>query len=653
MRARSTTATSNSAATGVPLNGATVYITLLAEINEPMVFRPSTPMLDMTQMLQLRFRGPSFQGLRQHSNGPPVSVCNTCSGIQGSGRLISFIGAYILYRGITYAVVLPAITADDAHRRVTLQSQINGVWYCRYTSAVSFYKLLWSLTTPAPGRAWLSSVWPRPMVAGGGPAAYLLNVGTKWPGSDDIYGSGVTTATSATVSGLPTDGVTVYVLLRSEINGVWYDTNYTYTAAGQTAPPVLTSPSPGSHLSSSTVMTFQWSPGSGVTGYTLAVGDQNGQAPSICAWLAHPHHYFRPRCLELLPTDGVTVLPVTLRYQIEGVWSALFYTYTAEGSTAPPVMMSPSPGSHLSSSTVNFQWSPGSGVTGYTLTVGTKYPGSIDVGGTPTITSTSATMSGLPTDGVTVYVMLRYRIEGVWSALFYTYTAAGSTAPPVLTSPSPGSHLSSSTVNFQWSPGSGVTGYTLAVGTKWPGSIDIYGSPTLTTTSATVSGLPTDGVTVYVTLRYQIEGVWSALFYTYTAEGSTAPPVMTTPAPGSVLSGSSVTFQWTPGTGVTAYSLFAGTYGPGYFNIGGSPTLTTTSFTVPNIPTDSKPVYVTLRYQIDGVWQTTNYTYTAAPSPDPAIISPTPGSRLPGSTVNFFWSNGVDPIDNLQAVFFM
>ena len=87
---------------------------------------------------------------------------------------------------------------------------------------------------------------------------------------------------------------------------------------------------------------------------------------------------------------------------------------------------------------------------------------------------------------------------------------------------------------------------------------------------------------------------------------------MTSPAPGSVLPGSSVTFQWTPGTGVTAYALSVGTYGPGYFNIYNSPQLSTTSFTVPGIPTNGKPVYVTLRYLVDGaVWQTTSYTYTA------------------------------------------
>ena len=107
---------------------------------------------------------------------------------------------------------------------------------------------------------------------------------------------------------------------------------------------------------------------------------------------------------------------------------------------------------------------------------------------------------------------------------------------------------------------------------------------------------------------------WNYTSYIYTAAPLANPPVMTSPTSGSVLPGSSVTFQWTPGTGVTMYQLAVGTYGPGYYNTYVSPNLTTTSITVPNIPTNGKPVYVTLRYLVDGkAWQTAYYTYTAAP----------------------------------------
>jgi hypothetical protein len=188
---------------------------------------------------------------------------------------------------------------------------------------------------------------------------------------------------------------------------------------------------------------------------------------------------------------------------------------------------------------------------------------------------------------------------------------------PVLTSPAPGSVLPGSAATFQWTPGSGVTAYSITAGTYGPDYFNLGGSPQLpaSATSYIVTNLPTDGKPIYITLRYLLNGVWASMGYTYTAAPLSNPPMMLSPTPGSVLPGSSVTFQWTPSSAVTAYSITAGTYGPGYFNLGGSSQLpaSATSYTLTNIPTDGKPVYITLRYQVNGaVWQTADYTYTAS-----------------------------------------
>jgi hypothetical protein len=392
--------------------------------------------------------------------------------------------------------------------------------------------------------------------------------------------------------------------------------------------------------------TFSWTPGMGVSQYKFYMGttgagssDLYAGGPTTATSVLVP--------LGTLPFNGATIYGA-LFSEIDGTWQPVQYTYT---EAQPAVITSPIPGSQLSGSSVTFQWS-GFGTAMYLINVGTKWPGADDIYGSGVTTATSATVSGLPTDGITVYVMVRSLIDGVWYANFYTYTASGSPTPPALIKPSLGSHLASSTATFQWLPGSGPTAYLLNVGTKWPGADDIYGSGVTTATSAAVSGLPTNGVNVYVLLRYRFNGVWTDLNYTYTAAGATAPPVMTNPAPRSQLSGSSVTFQWSPGSGPSAYLLNVGTKWPGADDIYGSGVTTATSATVTGLPTNSGPVYVLLRYEINSVWTDIFYTYTAASSPDPAIISPSPGSRLPGSTVNFFWTAGVDPIDNIQTIFF-
>jgi hypothetical protein len=296
--------------------------------------------------------------------------------------------------------------------------------------------------------------------------------------------------------------------------------------------------------------------------------------------------------------------------------NAVSYTVTPN----PPVITSPTPGSQLSGSSVNFTWTPGGGVSAYQIAAGTYGPGYFNLGGSPQLSSstTSYTATNLPTDGKPVYITLRYEINGVWQTTDYTYTAAPLANPPVMTSPTPGSVLTGSSVTFTWKPSSAVTAYSLSAGTYGPGYYNLGGSPQLPALAAsyTMTDLPTDGKPVYITLRYLVNGaVWQTTDYTYTAASLANPPAITSPTPGTVLPGSSVTFQWTPNSAATAYSIFAGTYGPGYFNLGGSPQLpaSATSYTLTNIPTIGKPVYITLRYLVNGaVWQTTDYTYTAS-----------------------------------------
>jgi len=54
------------------------------------------------------------------------------------------------------------------------------------------------------------------------------------PGSSDVYNSADAATTSLTtglVSGIPTNGVTLYARLYSKINGAWQYIDYTYTEA--------------------------------------------------------------------------------------------------------------------------------------------------------------------------------------------------------------------------------------------------------------------------------------------------------------------------------------------------------------------------------------------------------------------------------------
>jgi len=122
-----------------------------------------------------------------------------------------------------------------------------------------------------------------------------------------------------------------------------------------------------------------------------------------------------------------------------------------------------------------------------------------------------------------------------------------------------------------------------------------------------------------------------------------APATLTSPTPGSKLAGTSVTFAWNAGSGVSQYWFYVGTSAGGN-DLYGQSQGTNRSVTVSGLPTDGRNLYVRLWSQISGSWQFNDYTYTAAgtavTNTKASITSPTPGSKLAGASVTFAWNAG-------------
>ena len=276
-------------------------------------------------------------------------------------------------------------------------------------------------------------------------------------------------------------------------------------------------------------------------------------------------------------------------------------------SGAPATMSSPTPGSKLTGSSVTFSWTTGGGVTEYDLHVGTTGAGSTNIFG-GTVTGQSKSVTGIPTTGGTLNVRLYSLIGGAWQYIDYTYTESSPSAPATMSSPTPGSTLTSSSVTFTWTTGTQVTQYDLHIGTTGVGSSNIFAG-TVTGQSKSITGIPTTGGTLNVRLYSLISGAWQYIDYTYTESSPATPATMSTPAPGSMLTGSSATFTWTAGSQVTEYDLHVGTTGAGSSNIFGG-TVTGQSKTITGIPTTGGTLNVRLYSLIAGAWQYIDYTYT-------------------------------------------
>jgi hypothetical protein len=131
--------------------------------------------------------------------------------------------------------------------------------------------------------------------------------------------------------------------------------------------------------------------------------------------------------------------------------------------------------------------------------------------------------------------------------------------------------------------------------------------------------------------------VWSYRDYQYPR------PEIVTPAPGTQLQSSSAVFNWTAhGFAGAGWWFYVGTT-PGGREIHDSGRLPvgTTSDTVNGLPLNGQPLYARLWYlpAAGGAWLYDDFQFTAFSPSAPAMVTPTPGTKLAGPTATFAWND--------------
>ena len=280
---------------------------------------------------------------------------------------------------------------------------------------------------------------------------------------------------------------------------------------------------------------------------------------------------------------------------------------------AEPRLITPVPGTILPGSRVKFVWTPSDRVVDeWELRVGVSpsgedfYPRKSFPGD-----QQETVVTGLPTNGQTIHVTLRYRNdEGPWESKEYQFI--GTKLVGAMTSPPPNSTLSNSTVTVGWTAyNSPIDEWELQVGT-YPSGEDLYPKKTFPgdQEGTVVTGLPTNGQTIYITLRYRNdEGPWESKDYQFIA--TTLVGAITTPPPNSTLSDSTVTFGWTAyNSPVDEWWLWVGTM-KGNDDICDSMSLENKQYvTVHRIPENGLPVWVRLFFRVrDGQWENQDFEF--------------------------------------------
>ena len=419
--------------------------------------------------------------------------------------------------------------------------------------------------------------------------------------------------------------------------------------------PVLTSPANGANVPGTNV-TFSWQAVQGATDYNLKVSDANG-GTAYNGWVGNAQSF----TVNGFPNSGGTYnWTVTARNSAgQGSASASrsFVNGTSSTPTVPgaPVLTSPANGANVPGTNVTFSWQAVQGATDYNLKVsdangGTAYNGWVG-------NAQSFTVNGFPNSGGTYnWTVTARNSAGQGSASasrsFVNGTSSTPTVPgaPVLTSPANGAHVPGSSVTFTWQAIQGATDYNIKIytSTGWL----TYDRSVGNVTSHNVTGFGNTGRSFAwtVTARTQAGQGPASARWTFVNDGaSTTPtvptaPVLTSPANGANVPGTSVTFSWQAVQGATDYNLKVtdangGTAYNGW--VGNAQTFTVNGFpnsggsynwTVTARNSAGQGPASAARSFVNGTSSTATKPATA-----PVLASPINGAQASGTSVTFKW----------------
>ena len=175
----------------------------------------------------------------------------------------------------------------------------------------------------------------------------------------------------------------------------------------------------------------------------------------------------------------------------------------------PAQMALPQAGDKFVSRRVQFQWSPGVGVTQYRLLVG-KTRGSGEYADVTLSNATSYTVENLPEDGTAVYGRILSLVDKKWESADYSYlsSSGGVARAARILSPAVNTDLDSARVEFKWDEGSNVSEFMLYVGST-PGGVEFARRNLAKARSAVVENLPGNGQFVYARLYSRLGSGWT------------------------------------------------------------------------------------------------------------------------------------------------
>ena len=293
------------------------------------------------------------------------------------------------------------------------------------------------------------------------------------------------------------------------LKGIFEDFGWTIATTG--GPPPITSPAPGSTLTSTTV-TFTGGHTASDLQHWLYVGNTRGGANLFDQDMGTGH----TATVFGLPTSGT----IWVRYWtlFSSGWAFTDQSYVMNVTTTTvPAILSPTPGSTLTTTTVTFTGDHTSADLQHWLYVGDT-PGGANLVDENMGTDHTTTVFGLPTSG-TIWVRYWTLFSSGWAFTDQSYVMnVTTTTVPAILSPTPGSTLTTTTVTFTGDHTSADLQHWLYVGDT-PGGANLVDQDMGTDHTATVFGLPTSGM-IWVRYWTLFSSGWAFTDHSYTMDAA-------------------------------------------------------------------------------------------------------------------------------------
>jgi hypothetical protein len=415
------------------------------------------------------------------------------------------------------------------------------------------------LTAPTPGSTFTTSSVLFQWSAGAGVSAYRLSVGTALGGTT-LFDLNVGTLRSQTVTGLPTNGSTIYVRLWSLIGTAWRFADYTFTASAS-LPGAPSSPTPPNAVTGQpTALTLAWT-ATGATSYDVKFGTTNPPPTVTTSQSA-------ASLLRTGLTPGTTYFWQIIARNGTGTTNGPVWSFTTQSLPAAPGTPTPANAATGQATALTLAWTA-TGATSYDVKFGTTNP-------PPTVATgqSAATLSrtGLTAGATYFWQIIANNGAGSTSGPVWSFTTQGLPAAPSAPTPANAATGQATAPTLRWTA-AGATSYDVKFGTANP-------PPTVTTSQSPATYAPT-GLAAGTTYFWQVvarnsAGNTSGPIWSFTT--LSAPGVPGTPNPANAATGQPTgpTLTWTA-TGATSYDVKFGTTNP-------PPTLTTAQSAATYVP---------------------------------------------------------------------